>query len=513
MRLKLIDTFTVDNVKRTGDGYLAAFARVARTGMQTYRGSEVGRPEMAEVRVYRPPDEVFNADALRSFAHRPVTLTHPKVPVTSRNWKKYAKGQTGDAVVRDGEYIRVPMVMMDQGIIDAYEKHGIKELSMGYSTDLKWTTDGKAPDGTPCDAYQTNIRGNHLAVVPLARGGDMLRIGDESGWQQMIDKMREEDPGDEDDDNEGDDDGDEDDVVDAVLMPKGSRVKLNDPGDYNHNKKGTVVGPHPSDPSRMRVKFGSMTTAHPQANLTACDADNSAPDYVSCPYCGGSDLNPDIGKCPHCGAYVSPTRDGVTIMKQLLIDGVPVDVVNDQSAAIIEKHISTLGRQIKDAEENLDKLNKDKKKADEDCADAMTQVKAKDGEIAVLKKQVEDAVVTPAKLDTMVKDRLSVITAAQSILDKAFVFDGKSNEDIRRAAVDSRLGDKAKGMDDATVTGAFAALTADSKRGSGNRQFADDVRHSNQNHGQMVDATTEREAAFAANTKRMNDAWKTKPTA
>src|SRR4051812_27104347 len=107
--MDLYDTFTLDGVRRTADGYLAAFAKVARTGIQEYRGSELGRPDLGVVRVYRPPEEVFSADALHSFAHRPVTLRHPSQPVSSKNWRKHAGGQTGDEVVRDGEYIRVPM--------------------------------------------------------------------------------------------------------------------------------------------------------------------------------------------------------------------------------------------------------------------------------------------------------------------------------------------------------------------------------------------------------------------
>src|SRR4051812_99678 len=136
--MNLFDAFVLDGVRRTADGYLAAHARVARTGIQEYRGSELGRPDLDRVRVYRSPEEVFSADALKSFAHRPVTLKHPSVPVTAKNWKRYAGGHTGDEVVRDGEYVRVPLVMMDQAIIDAYEKDGIKELSMGYSTDIQW---------------------------------------------------------------------------------------------------------------------------------------------------------------------------------------------------------------------------------------------------------------------------------------------------------------------------------------------------------------------------------------
>jgi hypothetical protein len=47
-------------------------------------------------------------------------------------------------------------------------------------------------------------------------------------------------------------------------------------------------------------------------------------------------------------------------------------------------------------------------------ADAKKACDAKDGEIAVLKKQVADAAITPEKLDVMVKDRLAVSTPAKS---------------------------------------------------------------------------------------------------
>src|SRR3974390_1220731 len=127
--IQLTDSFALDGVRRTEDGYLTAFARVARTGVQEYHGSEIGMPDRETVRVYRPAEEVFSADAMHSAAHRPVTLRHPKSPVSSKNWKKFAGGQTGSEVVRDGEYIRVPLVLMDQKLITAFE-NGTKQLSL-----------------------------------------------------------------------------------------------------------------------------------------------------------------------------------------------------------------------------------------------------------------------------------------------------------------------------------------------------------------------------------------------
>lgn len=174
--MQINDLVVLDGVRRTGDGYLVASAKVARTGIQIYRGSEVGKPEMIAVRVFRPEAEVFDTAAMHSFAHRPVTLNHPSELVTADNWQQLAKGWTGDEVARDGEHIRVPMLIADAETIRAVEG-GKRQLSMGYTTDLKWEP-GTTPSGEAYDAIQTSIRANHLAVVAAARGGPELRIGD-----------------------------------------------------------------------------------------------------------------------------------------------------------------------------------------------------------------------------------------------------------------------------------------------------------------------------------------------
>jgi hypothetical protein len=379
-QMDLYDSFVLDGVRRTADGYLAAFAKVARTGIQEYKGAELGRPDLDKVRVYRPPEEVFHADALKSFTHRPVTLRHPSTPVTARNWKKYAGGQTGDQVVRDGEYIRVPMVMMDQALIDAYEKQGIKELSMGYSTDIQWRT-GVTDSGEPYDAVQTAIRGNHLAVVPQARGGDQLRIGDSE----------------------------------------------------------------------------------------------------------------------------DPHETGVYTMK-LVIDGLPVQVADERDGAIIEKHIASLMTRLSDINDAFEDFKKKKKVEEKEVEDAKKISDAKDGEIAVLKKQVADAAVTPEKLDIMVKDRLAVIGAAKTLLGDKYVFDGKTLDVIRKEAVTVKLGDTVTSMSEGAIEGAFIALTKDAKPANAASQIGDALR---QRPHSSVAVTDEREKAYDEMTKELANAWRT----
>jgi uncharacterized protein len=178
--LQMVDAIELDDaakVRFIDGGYLSAFPRIARTGIQTYRGDECGKPDMEFVAVYRPEDEVFAKDATHSYTHLPVTSNHPGVLVDARNWSKYAKGDTGDEVLRDGGSVRVPMMLRDHATIKEF-KDGKNQLSVGYTCDLDWTS-GTTADGEKFDAIQRNIKANHLALVAAARGGPTLKIGDD----------------------------------------------------------------------------------------------------------------------------------------------------------------------------------------------------------------------------------------------------------------------------------------------------------------------------------------------
>ena len=173
----LRDKLTVDGVRRDAGGNLVASVLCARTGCQDYAGYEVGKPELDRVTVYRPPEEVFTPDSMRSYAGAPVTIEHPSEPVTPANWKDHAVGEVAsDDIVKDGEAIRVPFMLRDAAAIDTVER-GKRQISMGYNCKLDFV-DGVAPDGTAYQAIQRDIRINHLAIVDRARGGPSLKIGD-----------------------------------------------------------------------------------------------------------------------------------------------------------------------------------------------------------------------------------------------------------------------------------------------------------------------------------------------
>lgn len=173
--MQFFDKVSAGNVRRTADGYLVADAKAARTGIQTYLGAEIGRPDLPKVRVYRPESEVFSRDSLASYAHKPATNDHPAELVTSDTWKAESIGQIGDDIVRDGDHVRVPLILMDAKAIKDYEG-GKRELSMGYTAEIVFDA-GITSDGEGYDAIQKDIRINHIALVNRGRAGS-ARIGD-----------------------------------------------------------------------------------------------------------------------------------------------------------------------------------------------------------------------------------------------------------------------------------------------------------------------------------------------
>ncbi|MEV5031631.1 DUF2213 domain-containing protein [Sphingobium sp. LMC3-1-1.1] len=179
--VQLCDTLDATTTARIcADGSLVADVRAARIGIQTYLASEAGAPAHFKdniVRVYRPEEEVFNRDSMASFAAAPFTIDHPTVDVNADNWRKLGVGEVNGDVVRDGGFVRVPVIVRDAASVEKVRTTH-KQLSMGYSCTLDWTP-GTAPDGQAYDAVQRNIRINHIAAVRAARGGAELKISDE----------------------------------------------------------------------------------------------------------------------------------------------------------------------------------------------------------------------------------------------------------------------------------------------------------------------------------------------
>lgn len=181
--MNFADRLTLDAPRRTKDGFLAVRARAARTGVYRYSGTEVdpenahGLRDVATVNVLRDEDAVFAPGAIRSFIGKPITDDHPADAVTPANWRDHARGTIMGAI-RDGEYLAFDLLLTDAAAIEKVDG-GKRELSNGYTSDLQFG-EFTAADGTVCQARQTSITGNHIALVDRGRAGPECRIAD--GW-------------------------------------------------------------------------------------------------------------------------------------------------------------------------------------------------------------------------------------------------------------------------------------------------------------------------------------------
>lgn len=172
-------SYRITHREYTDEGFLRVPGRVARSGIQEYLARELGLdgdPNRV-VRVYRPPEEVFNEDSLASYDGVDVTLNHPAGLVTSDNFRQVSTGVVRGAGERDDEYVKSNLIIKDKAAIDAVNR-GKCELSAGY-TAIYDDTPGVTPDGEPYDYVQRDIRINHVAIVDRGRAGANARIFDQ----------------------------------------------------------------------------------------------------------------------------------------------------------------------------------------------------------------------------------------------------------------------------------------------------------------------------------------------
>lgn len=159
------------HIDRSPEGYLICRdVPINRTGVQDYLAGELGLdgdPERT-VKVYRLPEDVFAPAALASFEGKDVTDNHPPEMLTAENQSAYSKGHL-EHVRRVGDNTVADLFIKDPVLASQVESGVMREVSCGYNCKFEPYLDGYR---------QTNIIGNHLAVVPRGRAGHDVAIRD-----------------------------------------------------------------------------------------------------------------------------------------------------------------------------------------------------------------------------------------------------------------------------------------------------------------------------------------------
>ncbi|WP_334421031.1 DUF2213 domain-containing protein [Acinetobacter soli] len=159
----------------TPEGYLLCRdVPVARIGTLMYGEGEV--PVTADstglILIQRGEDVLFDPKTIASFEGKPVTDDHPDDWVTPENWKELSKGFGKDVRRGDGhlsDFLVADLLITDKKTIQAV-MDGKVEISLGYDADYIEISKGKG--------MQSNIMGNHFALVEKGRCGSRCSIGD-----------------------------------------------------------------------------------------------------------------------------------------------------------------------------------------------------------------------------------------------------------------------------------------------------------------------------------------------
>lgn len=171
-------SYRITHREYTDEGFLRVPGHVARTGIQDYLARELELPGDPNriVKVYRPPEEVFNADSLATYSGADVTLNHPKGLVNADNYKVTSVGVVRSSGSKSDDFVQCDLIIKDAAAIKAVNS-GKCELSAGY-TAVYDGTPGITPEGEPYDYMQRDIKINHVAIVDRARAGASARVFD-----------------------------------------------------------------------------------------------------------------------------------------------------------------------------------------------------------------------------------------------------------------------------------------------------------------------------------------------
>ena len=166
------------HLSRTPEGFLVCHSvPICRTGNQQYTGAEIGISTDDKVTVFRPEREVLNAKTIASFEAKPITDDHPPTFLRPENWSYYARGHCQN--VREGPRLEngercliADLIISDDSLISKIQS-GKRAVSCGYECSYSESEDGSFE--------QSNIVGNHIAIVAEARAGAGVRIMDSKG--------------------------------------------------------------------------------------------------------------------------------------------------------------------------------------------------------------------------------------------------------------------------------------------------------------------------------------------
>lgn len=193
------ETQLSERISKTPEGFLVCHdVPITVAGDMYYNPDQFGDAITAKnghVRVAKKIEDIHSPETIRSFEGKPITLGHPKddigngVFVTPDNAMGLARGVLQNVRAGSGKQfdkLLADFVIMDKEAISLVEAGDVRQVSCGYNYDASNIQEGFFE--------QTNIRGNHVALVPFGRAGPQCAIFDskeEIKNMSLKDKLKE----------------------------------------------------------------------------------------------------------------------------------------------------------------------------------------------------------------------------------------------------------------------------------------------------------------------------------
>jgi hypothetical protein len=153
--------------EKTPDGFLRCPARLLAERVMPYLRSEVEEQGEGTINLFVRGDSISTPEALRSLEGAPL-VAGDHIWMTPETARGRAVGAIAGSPRWEPPYLVADLLVTDPEAIQKIEAGELPEISAGYTAEVL-SQPGEF-NGSPYDAEQTQLRFNHIAIIPAGHG-------------------------------------------------------------------------------------------------------------------------------------------------------------------------------------------------------------------------------------------------------------------------------------------------------------------------------------------------------
>lgn len=160
---RLDTTGIIKSYRETAEGFLDVHLTFSKCGALTYQRADGSFEDE-----HLTEADLFDEDSLSTVTGKPVCYLHPSEWVNKDNARKFSRGSTGTKIIKDGIFATILATVHDGELVNIIKSGKAKQVSAAYTAKTVRGDDGRL--------YQKGRVYNHLAIVPIGRAGESVRV-------------------------------------------------------------------------------------------------------------------------------------------------------------------------------------------------------------------------------------------------------------------------------------------------------------------------------------------------